>query len=149
MRVSNRPTLSAAIRQFCLYASLPVVALRVIFTNSRPGSPDCAFQKLNDPRGENLANIQEQVRRGYWVRTRADEPMGTLLGDDVTGMRDAAFASGAQIISTDFPAYGMSARWAVDYAVRFPGGKTAICNPVNAPGGCADVVLEPEEYVRR
>ena len=128
----------------------PSLERRVIFTNSRPGSADCAFQKLNDPTGEvNQANIQEQVRRGYWVRTRADEPLTTLLGDDVTGMRDAALASGAQIVSTDFPAYGMSARWAVDYAVRFPGGKTAICNPVNAPGGCADVVLEPEEYVRR
>lgn len=119
----------------------PSLEGRVIFTNSRPGRPDCAFQKLNDPRGDNLANIQEQVRRGYWVRTRADEPLDTLLGDDVTGMRDAAFASGAQIVSTDFPAYGMSSRWGVDYAVRFSHGKTAVCNPVNGPEGCANVTL--------
>ncbi|KAI0882040.1 uncharacterized protein GGS22DRAFT_191771 [Annulohypoxylon maeteangense] len=72
---------------------------RVIFTNSVPGSPDCAFQKLNDPRGEaNLANIQAQVRAGYWVRTRADEPLTTILGNDRTAMRDAAWRSGAQIV---------------------------------------------------
>ncbi|KAJ0160423.1 hypothetical protein CTA2_7990 [Colletotrichum tanaceti] len=38
-----------------------------------------------------------------------------------------------QVVSTDFQAYGMSARWDADYAVRFGGGAAA---------------LEPVEYIR-
>ncbi|TDZ39040.1 hypothetical protein C8035_v005712 [Colletotrichum spinosum] len=121
---------------------------RVLFTNSAPGQPDCAFQKLNDPTGAEQANIQAQVKAGYWVRTRADTPLDTLLSNDTTSMREAAFSSGAQIVSTDFQAYGMSTRWDVDYAVRFPGGAAARCNPVTAPTWCADADLEPVEYVR-
>jgi hypothetical protein len=63
-------------------------------------------------------------------------------------MRDAAFSSGAQIISTDFQAHGMATRWGVDYAVRFPGSRAAICNPVTAPDSCEIDQLELEEYVR-
>ncbi|KAI5855087.1 hypothetical protein GGS23DRAFT_590132 [Durotheca rogersii] len=130
-------------------AQRPNLEGRVLFTNSAPGNADCAFQKLNDPRGaENLANIQEQVRAGYWVRTRSDEPMSTILSNDTTGMRDSALASGAQIVSTDFPAYGMTSRWHVDYAVRFERGRAARCNPVTAAANCQDRLLEAEEYVR-
>ncbi|KAL0943042.1 acid phosphatase [Colletotrichum truncatum] len=121
---------------------------RVLFTNSAPGESDCAFQKLNDPTGTEQANIQAQVKAGYWVRTRADVPLDTLFADDVTAMREAAFSSGAQIVSTDFQAYGMSTRWDVDYAVRLPGGAAARCNPVTAGEGCRDAALEPVEYVR-
>ncbi|KAL7626495.1 hypothetical protein AAE478_003267 [Parahypoxylon ruwenzoriense] len=122
---------------------------RVIFTNSKPGLEDCAFQKLNDPRNaSNLANIQKQVRAGYWVRTRADEPVTTILSNDTTYMRESALASGAQIVSTDFPSYGMTSRWHVDYAVRFEGGKAARCNPVTAGANCADGLLETAAYIR-
>ncbi|EFQ31403.1 acid phosphatase [Colletotrichum graminicola] len=121
---------------------------RVLFTNSAPGNPDCAFQKLNDPTGAEQANIRAQVQADYWVRTRADVPLDTLLSNDTTAMREAAFSSGAQIVSTDFQAYGMSTRWDVDYAVRFAGGAAARCNPVNAGAGCVDAALEPVEYVR-
>jgi hypothetical protein len=57
-------------------------------------------------------------------------------------MRDLALGSGAQIVSTDFPVYGMSARYGWDYAVHFEGGKVARCNPVVAPKGCEDDDLE-------
>lgn len=122
---------------------------RVIFTQSVPGEPDCAFQKLNDPLADDKArvNIREQVRMGYWVRTRADVPVTTVLSNDTTSMRDAALASGAQMVSTDWPAYGMSARYGVDYVVRYEGGRTAVCNPVNAPDSCTnETELEPPEY---
>lgn len=122
---------------------------RVIFSQSAPGQSDCAFQKLNTPNGDaaNQANIQQQVARGYWVRTRADIPLTTVLSNDTATMRDAAFASGAQMISTDWPVVGMSSRYGVDYAVRFAGGKPARCNPVNAPDACTDETeLEPPEY---
>ncbi|KAL0778510.1 hypothetical protein CaCOL14_006163 [Colletotrichum acutatum] len=121
---------------------------RVLFTNSAPGNSDCAFQKLNDPTGTEQANIQAQVKAGYWVRTRADIPLDTLLSNDTTGMREDAFSSGAQIVSTDFQAYGMSSRWNVDYAVRFEGGAAVRCNPINGPADCVSEALEPILYVR-
>lgn len=130
----------------------PSLEGRVIFSQSAPGEPDCAFQKMNEPRGEeNLARIREQVARGYWVRTRADVPLETVLvgGEGVTVMRDAALASGAQMVSTDWPVDGMSARYGVDYVVRFPRGRPAVCNPVNAPESCTEETeLEPAEYFR-
>ena len=111
---------------------------RVIFTQSVPGESDCAFQKLNEPTGDYTAYIQEQVRKNYWVRTRADEPIRTVLAGD-TEMRDAAFASGAHFVSTDFPVIGMAARWTSNYVVRWPGGAPARCNPITAPDGCGGV----------
>lgn len=115
---------------------------RVVFTNSLEGSPDCAFIKHNSPdTAADLAEIQRLVKKGYIVRTRADTPIGTVLARNTT-MRDMGLKSGAQVVSTDFPAWGMSARWGWDYAVSFGGGKVARCNPVSAPRGCRDADLE-------
>jgi hypothetical protein len=106
------------------------------------------MHQLNEPTGSELLNIQKQVKAGYWVRTRSDVPLDTLLSNDTTGMREVALSSGAQIISTDFQAYGMGARWHVDYAVRFPGGAAARCNPVTVPDSCGETTLEPVDYTR-
>ena len=57
-------------------------------------------------------------------------------------MLEAALASGAQLISTDFPEVGMSARYDSDFVARLPVGGTARCNPVNAPRRCDDDRLE-------
>lgn len=126
----------------------PSLEGRVLFSQSEPGQADCAFQKLNTPTGDNQATIQEQVKKGYWVRTRCDIPIETLLSNDTTSMRDAALSSGAQMVTTDWPVLGMSARYDVDYAVRWPGGKTARCNPVTSSGDVCtnETVLEPWEY---
>ncbi|KAF3059248.1 putative acid phosphatase protein [Daldinia childiae] len=122
---------------------------RVIFTNSKPGYDDCVFQKLNDPRNAtSLEYIQRQVHAGYWVRTRADEPLTTILSNDTTSMRDSAFDSGAQIVSTDFPTYGLTSRWHVDYSARFKGGIAVRCNPISGKDSCVNALLEPEEYLR-
>ncbi len=106
--------------------------------------------QLNNPTSEEaVANIQKQVASGYWVRTRSDVPLETVIDKKCsTEQRDAALRSGAQIVSTDFPAYGMSARWGCDYALRMPGGRTARCNPVVGPKTCDDASLEPAEYSR-
>lgn len=126
----------------------PNLENRVLFTNASPGDSDCAFQKLNNPLGEiNQKQIKDAVQAGYWVRTRADVPMDTILGERPAAMREAALASGAQVVSTDFQAWGMSSRWGVDYAVRFDGGRVARCNSV-ASGRCVEGEIEPEEYVR-
>ena len=122
-------------------AGRPNLEGRAIFTNSRPGLRDAAFIKRNEPTGANLAHIRRLVRRGYLVRTRSDVPLQTVLKGDAA-QRDAALASGAQLVSTDFPAPGMTARYGSTYVARLPGGATARCNPVNAPRGCRDSRLE-------
>jgi hypothetical protein len=110
---------------------------RVLFTNSTPGEPDAAFVKVNDPLADPTL-IPDLVSRGYLVRTRADaDTVEARTGD--TTRRDAALASGAQFVSTDYPV--PDPRF-TDYAVSLPGGGTARCNPVNAPSGCRAEALE-------
>jgi Phosphoinositide phospholipase C, Ca2+-dependent len=114
---------------------------RVLFTNARPGAPDAAFVKRNDPTGANLEQIQRLVRAGYLVRTRSDIPLETVVSRD-RSQRRAALASGAQLISTDFPEVGMSARYDRNYVVALPQGGPARCNPVIRPRGCRSRALE-------
>lgn len=116
-------------------AGRPNLEGAAVFTNARPGLPDAAFVKRNEPLTQS-AEITDLVRRGYYVRTRSDVPVRTVLADD-PAMRDAAFASGAQIISTDFPVPGMAARYDSDFVTSLPGGGEVRCNPVNAPKRCA------------
>ena len=122
-------------------AGRPNLEGRVLFTNSRPGLQDAAFIKRNEPRGVNTGQIADLVRRGYYVRTRSDVPLQTVIAND-TSMVDAALVSGAQLISTDFPQIGMSARYDSDFVAELPEGRPARCNPVNARGGCRDNRLE-------
>lgn len=97
--------------------------------------------------------LEQSVRRSGWpeldrsrgtvIRTRSDVPLGTVRSGD-TEMLQAALASGAQIISTDFPQVGMSARYGSDYVARLPDGGRVRCNPVNAPRSCREDRLERE-----
>ncbi|MDJ0343766.1 Ca2+-dependent phosphoinositide-specific phospholipase C [Streptomyces sp. H10-C2] len=114
---------------------------RVLFTNSRPGRADAAFVEWNDPTGTNTATIQDFVRRGYYVRTRADEPFAQAAAGDTARLR-AALDSGAQMISTDFPVTGLAARYGSDYTAELPGGRIARCDPLTAPPGCRSGLLE-------
>jgi len=122
-------------------AGHPNLEGRAIFTNSRPGLQDAAFIKRNEPRDANTAQIQDLVRKGYLIRTRSDVPLTTILEND-TAQLEAALASGAQLISTDFPEIGMSARYDRDFVAEFLGGRTWRCNPVSAPRGCRRETLE-------
>ena len=114
---------------------------RVAFTPSTPGQPDAAYLQENDPTGANEARIQSEVRAGYMIRTRSDDPVITAQSGDVTE-RDDALASGAHWISTDYPVPGMAARWGSTYVAMIPGGTPARCNPINAPAGCQSSWLE-------
>ncbi|KAL1619636.1 hypothetical protein SLS54_006573 [Diplodia seriata] len=117
---------------------------RVVFTNSLPGEADAAFIKRNDPSGDNLAQSQELVRKGYLIRTRADEPIkSVLMGDDVANARlKRALETGAQVVSTDWPGVGMASRYGSNYVAKLPTDGVVRCNPVNAPGDCNDIDLE-------
>ncbi len=90
---------------------------RAAFVNVDEGSPAAGYITLNEPK-EQAARIAAAVRAGLIVRTRADaDTLEARAGD--TSRREAAFASNAQYISTDYmspdPRFG-------DYAVRLPGG---------------------------
>ncbi|MFC4496827.1 phosphatidylinositol-specific phospholipase C1-like protein [Streptomyces ovatisporus] len=117
---------------------------RVLFTDSEPGRPDAAFMKVNDPTGANKAVIQDLVRKGYFVRTRSDVPLDQASSGD-TGMLEDALASGAQMISTDFPVPGLAARYGSDYVAELPGGSGPVrCNPVSVPSAkCPGGPIEP------
>jgi hypothetical protein len=116
----------------------PSLQGRVLFTSSRPGAPESAFVKLNDPLADG-ALIRDLVSRGYIVRTRADADTAQARTGDTT-MRDAALASGAQFVSTDYNV--PDPRFGTGYVVTLPGGGAARCNPVSAPVECDSAVLE-------
>lgn len=113
---------------------------RVLFTSSEEGRPDAAFIKLNDPT-DSLADIQRLVEAGFIVRTRADADLLNAQNGDVED-RENAFISGAQWISTDYPATEDPAPNS-GYTVAFPDGTFARCNPVNAPDDCDDASVDP------
>lgn len=97
---------------------------RVAFTSAAgPDDPDRAVVKLNNPHD---ASIEEAVRAGYLVRTRADADLVESWTND-TRPRDAALQSGAQIVSTDFP---RAKRAANGYVVTFDRPVEVRCNPV-------------------
>lgn len=118
----------------------PSLEGRVLFTSSEEGRPDAAFIKLNDPT-DSLADIQRLVDAGYIVRTRADSDLLNAQNGE-TDDRENAFASGAQWISTDYPATEPPAP-SSGYTVAFPDGTFARCNPVNAPDTCDDAAVDP------
>jgi hypothetical protein len=122
-------------------AGHPNLEGRVLFTNANPGQPDAAFVKRNDPLGANTAVIQDLVRRGYLVRTRADaDTVQARTGD--TTQRDLALLSGAQFVSTDYPVPGRAGPLGTDYVAQIPEGDPARCNPINTGTHCRNEALE-------
>jgi hypothetical protein len=112
-------------------AGHPSLRGRVIFTNAEPGEPDAAFIERN---GGPVTEIAELVRKGYLIRARTDSDTKEARVND-TSVRDAMIASGAQLLSTDYP-INEPARWPGNFVVTLPGKVVARCNPVNAPEGC-------------
>ena len=95
------------------------------FVNSVSQDADhAAYFTLNNPRADAL-KIRMAVEAGFLVRTRADADTLEARTND-TARRSAAFASGAQYISTDY--YLPRKEWG-DYAVRLPEGSVTRCRP--------------------
>lgn len=111
---------------------------RVFFVNIDEDSPAAAYLTLNDV-PEQSERIARDVKAGFLVRTRADASTVEARRDDVR-RRDAAFASGAQYVSTDY--LWPDPRFRGGYEVRLPGGAAALCNPVRAAGKCAGLPIE-------
>lgn len=111
---------------------------KAMFVNSpRESDDDAAYLTLNDPVRE-AARIAAAVGNGYLIRTRADADTREARRND-TRRREAALASGAQIVSTDYiepePRFG-------DYQVRLPGDAIARCNPRRTASRCAGLAIE-------
>jgi hypothetical protein len=116
-------------------AGHPSLRGHVLFTNSTPGEPDAAFVERNEGPAAEIADL---VRKGYLVRARTDSDTKEARTNDTT-VRDAMIASGAQLLSTDYP-INEPARWAGNFVVTLPGKVVARCNPINAPAGCNGAV---------
>jgi hypothetical protein len=108
----------------------PSLRGRVCFTNALPGEDDAAFTERNDGSAEEIARL---VKAGYLVRTRTDADLKEPARND-TARRDSMLASGAQLLSTDFPDHEAAAS---GYVVRFDGDAAARCNPHFPPAHCA------------
>jgi Phosphoinositide phospholipase C, Ca2+-dependent len=113
-------------------AQLPDLDDRMVFVDVAESDPDAAIMVVNDP-VRDAGRIRALVGAGFIVRTRADaDTVQARTGD--TTMREAALASGAQFVSTDyvFP----DERFGHGYVVDLPGATAARCNPVSAPPRC-------------
>jgi hypothetical protein len=117
-------------------AGHPSLAGRAMFTSSGFGEPDAAVLKVNAP-GDGSA-IAALVQQGFLVRTRADADVVSPGAD-----RDAALASGGQVVHSDFP--NGEPQFGTGYTVAFPTRVQARCNPVNTtPATCtAAAAVEP------
>ena len=73
---------------------------RLLFVTGDEKSPNAGFIAIDDPLKQG-ARIKADVRTGFMVITRADTDTLEARAND-TRRRDAAFASGAQIVESDF-----------------------------------------------
>ena len=121
-------------------AGHPSLRGRVLFTNAEPGEPDAAFIERNDGPADDITSL---VRKGYLIRARTDSDTKEARAND-TSTRDAMMASGAQLLSTDYPV-NEPARWPGNFVVTLPGKAVARCNPANAPATCGpSLAANPE-----
>jgi hypothetical protein len=115
----------------------PALEGRILFVSVPPENPAAAWMKRNNPI-KDFEEIQSLVKAGFLVRTRADESTEQARSND-SRMRDRAFASGAQFVSTDYaepdPRFS-------SYCVRLKGDAVAGSNPVNGLSGLEGGDLE-------
>jgi hypothetical protein len=110
---------------------------RAMFVGTREDSALASILVIHDPVAER-ARIAKAVADGFIVRTRADADTREARNND-TSRREAAFASGAQYVSTDYfdsdPRFGT-------YHVRFSSNAPARFNPVRVSSACENSALE-------
>ncbi|WP_443937574.1 Ca2+-dependent phosphoinositide-specific phospholipase C [Pedobacter sp. MW01-1-1] len=105
----------------------PSLKGRTMFVKSSVGKPHSAFLLL-DNASMRKQDITAAVNKGYMVRTRSDIETYEAKMNDKT-RANAAFESGAQIISTDF--YKSGNAYGTDYIVEMPNKKVVRENPIN------------------
>ena len=110
---------------------------RPMFTPVEIEHPASAVMIVNDPI-KDFERIQKLVRGGFMVRTRADANTVEARANDIE-RQQAAFASGAQAVSTDY--YTPTNPFGNNYRVWLASGER--CNPVSAPPQCRQEDIEP------
>jgi hypothetical protein len=104
----------------------PELKNAVLFVNLKEGNPEAGFRIINNP-VSNESYIQDLVRKGYIIRTRADSDTKEARTGDYTKFEKAK-ASGAQVISTDY--YIPSKLFPSEYTVNFEGKTFERPNPI-------------------
>jgi len=104
----------------------PSLKGRMMFVNVEEGSPEAAFQILNNP-FISFNKIQDLVSKGYMVRTRSDANTIEARENDYSRWHKAR-ESGAQVITTDY--YVPSIFFPSDYSVGFESDSVYVLNPV-------------------
>lgn len=110
----------------------PSLQGRVAFMTTFPEAPEAAYFTMNEPE-KDQALIQERVKQGFLIRTRADADTREARAGTTT-RREAAIASGAQFISTDY--LWPDDRFGTGYTASLPDGAITRCNPINTVPGC-------------
>ncbi|MCE7067058.1 phosphatidylinositol-specific phospholipase C1-like protein [Dyadobacter sp. CY326] len=105
-------------------AGHPSLKGRTMFANAVPGTPEAGMLIRNNPKAP---EIKDLVKKGYIIRTRADADTREARMNDRSSF-EAACASGAQIITTDY--YQKSTHFKSDYSVSFDGGIYFRANPL-------------------
>lgn len=113
----------------------PSLRGRAAFLRAQPGEDHAAFLMFDNALVR-AADIRQYVQQGYLVRTRSDIETHEAKVNS-RERADAAFASGAQIVSTDFEVPGNA--YGTGYVVRLPGGGAARCSPAFSDGGKPDL----------
>ena len=105
------------------------------------GHPDdgALVARRDDP--FDIASISEALDAGMLIRTRADTDGEEAAAGDYSRF-EAALASGAHFISTDFPG-----PTDLDYFIEIPDGTPSRCNPVTAPESCENLALEDPDLL--
>ena len=114
-----------------------------MFVTADPHEPSGAIVRVDEP---DEREIEELVADGFVVRTEADTALEEARTGD-TRRRDLAFATGAQVVVTDFPVADPSID--PDYVVQVPGGKPARCSPARRHERCRSTDVENPRHLTR
>ncbi len=112
---------------------------RAMFINTDDKSPAAAFVTVENPAKQSAA-IAADVKAGLMVHTFADADTKEARANN-TLRRDWAFASGAQIVSTDFL---VPDKRIGKYAVRVPNNNVAQCDVQSSAQRCQSMDVESE-----
>ena len=139
----NFPTIEAARGKFIFIVmqngntytqNHPSLKDRAMFVFTNENAPEAAFIKYDDALIEEN-KIKNAVKQGFIVRTRADGPNIQNRSGNYA-QQQAAFRSGAQIISTDYYRpdirYKKKPKKFTNYSTHFLGNDIARINPINA-----------------
>lgn len=131
---------SAALRGYYTHGGKSLDG-RLMFIDSDPTDPFAGILLANDPVSD-AQRIADSLKAGLMIRTRADsDNIEPFAGD--TSKRDAAIASGAQFVSTDYPVAVAGVPMSGEpFFVEIPGGTPSRCNPVTAPMECTSLDIE-------